>query len=484
VYTSRESTPADLGRLLYPNGFLLADSIPTLPDFSGWKSLGIGRRHLVSHPETSVVSASIGDRTVVLIGSAFDPEERVFDESIIARTLVEAASNTEKFNLCIDRLAGRFALVVDSAAGTEIYHDAMGSRSVFYSVAGPAVVASHAEIVARLSGLSMADYFIPFITSRNYVQRDVKYLPGLLTPYDDVLQLTPNTKLRFGAQTIERYWPREDKGAAVSRGESAAFLAAHLDGMASYLKEKGSRPAVGLTAGTDSRGVFAAVKDLDPFLFTYVRSEKGDIRASKDARVAQEIADLYSLRVHVWGIPNRLSLKQVDNAFSYAFRRATGYYRGPGSPWLEILHDTDLNTDNATFVRGFGGEIMRGFYQANSKRITRVNKYQFSDMYDVNAGSPVTRNAFEDMIVRTELNENTLAGYDPNDLFYWEHRMGTWGSVSMAEADMAAPSMVAYNSRNLYSMFMALDESERMGRFGFEVATNILAPKLDGKIFK
>ena len=359
----------------------------------------------------------------------------------------------------------------------------MGSRSVFYSTCGPAIVASHSEIVAKLSGSDMADYFIPFITSRNYIQRDVKYLPGLLSPYNDVLQLTPNTKLLFGAQTIERYWPREEKSAPPSRRESTEFLVAHLDGMATYLKAKGSRPVAGLTAGTDSRGVFAAVKDLNPFLFTYVRSEKGDILASRDARIAKKIANTYSLGVEVWGIPNRMSLKQVDNTFSYVFRRATGYYRGAGSPWLELLLNADMGTKNATFVRGFGGEVMRGFYQLNSKRISRVNKFQFSDMYDVNAGSNLTRDAFQDMIERTGLNQETLLGYDPNDLFYWEHRMGTWGSVSMTEADIAMPSMVAYNSRNLFSMFMSLDEPERAGRFAFDGATIKLAPGLDGKSF-
>lgn len=484
MYKSYEDQPTDITGMLYRNGFIVSEIVPNLSEFGGWKSVAVGRLWVTSHPETSVLSASHGDRTITLVGSAFDPEERVFDEAAILQALLAASSSADEFNLCLDRLAGRFALVVDTAKGTEIYHDAMGSRSVFYSVAGPAVAASHAEIVAKLSNCAMADYFIPFITSRNYVQRDVKYLPGLLTPYNDVLQLTPNTKLKFGPQTVERYWPREEMGPAVERADAAGFLAEHLSGMTSYLESKGSRPAVGLTAGTDSRGVFAAVKNLNPFLFTYVRSEKGDILASKDARIAQEIADVYRLPVHIWGIPNRLTLKQVDNEFSYVFRRVTGYYRGAGSPWLQRLQNENLGSQNATFVRGFGGEVMRGFYQLNSKRISRINEFQFSDTYDINAGSSVTRNAFGDMIERTNLNDETRCGYDANDLFYWEHRMGTWGSVAMTEADLALPSLVAYNSRNLFSMYMALDESERSSRVGFDMATTMLAPALNGKTFK
>ncbi len=88
----------------------------------------------------------------------------------------------------------------------------MGSRSVFYSVAGPAVAASHAELVREAIGANFADFFVPFIMSKNYVQRDVKYLPGVASPYENVLQLTPNTKLLITEQRTERFWPRETIG--------------------------------------------------------------------------------------------------------------------------------------------------------------------------------------------------------------------------------------------------------------------------------
>jgi hypothetical protein len=121
---------------------------------------------------------------------------------------------------------------------------------------------------------------------------------------------------------------------------------------------------------------------------------------------------------------------------------------------------------------------MRGFYQHTGKKISKISMFQLADTYDVNAGSRITRSLFQDMMDRVSFSSESLMGYDANDMFYWEHRMGTWGSVSMSEADLAMPSMVAYNSRNLFKTFMALPQAVRASRSAFEVATLELAPAL------
>ncbi|NJC22636.1 hypothetical protein BJ994_001712 [Arthrobacter pigmenti] len=432
----------------------------------------------MSHPETPVRQRKAADVNFILIGFAFDPEAGNFNEEEVLTDIASSYCSRAALLTVLDRLAGRFVLIIEEHGESEVFHDAMGSRSVFYSSGTTPVVASHAEIVARHTGVGLADFVIPFLTSRNYVQRDVKYLPGLATSYDDVRQLTPNTSLRYPEQVVSRYWPRPDGFRHGSTHDATDMLETHLKGLASYLKSSGRRPVMGLTGGTDSRGVFSALWANDPFIFTYVRSQDAQQLSSSDSRSAVEIAGAYGLEVNVWPISNRLSLSAADNGFSYAFRRSTGYYRGPGSPWIDELRLMNFDPDRSLFVRGFGGEIMRGFYQKFSKRIRRVNAYHLADAYDVNAGSTITRRLFEEMLEITNLNEETICGYDPNDIFYWEHRMGTWGSVAMSEADLATPSIVGYNSRNLYSAFMDTSASERDSRVAFDDVTRRLAPRL------
>ncbi|NUU33226.1 hypothetical protein [Arthrobacter sp. C9C5] len=469
---------AELDRLLYRNGFVVSKSPAEAPSLAGWTSVPVGDAYLTLHPETRFVTAAAAGRHLALVGLAFDPERGLYQESDVLAALLDAVANDDDFYAVLDRLAGRFALIVQSDGRTEIYQDAMGSRSVFYSTAGAPIAASHAEIVADLIGARFADFFVPFLTSRNYQQRDVKYLPGVATPYDHVVQLTPNTKLIMPQQKVERFWPRKEMGPETTNEEATAALVAHLHGLRWYLAVNGRRPVLGLTAGTDSRGVFAATKDSSPVIFTYVRSESANLTGSSDARAAAAIAGAYGLEPQVWPIHNRLTLNQTDDALSEAFRRSTGYYRGPGSPWLGRLAQTGAKIKGGLFIRGFGGEVMRGFYQSQEKRITKVNVQQLSNAYDVNAGSHITRSFFEDMMERVSLTTESIMGYDPNDIFYWEHRMGTWGSVSMSEADLAMPSIVGYNSRNLFATFMALPQAIRASRSAFAEATVELAPLL------
>ena len=469
---------AELDRLLYRNGFVVSESPVQAVSLAGWKSVPVGSVFVTAHPETPLVTAEAEGRHLALVGLAFDPERAIYQETEVLAVLLDAVADEPDFYAALDRLAGRFALIVQVGARTEIFQDAMGSRSVFYSTAGAPIAASHAEIVADLIGARFADFFVPFLTSRNYLQRDVKYLPGVATPYDHVVQLTPNTKLVMPQQTVERFWPREEIGVETTNEEATEALVTHLQGLRWYLAVNDRRPVLGLTAGTDSRGVFAATKDSSPVIFTYVRSEAADRTGSPDARKASEIAGAYGLEAQVWPIHNRLTLNQTDDSLSEAFRRATSYYRGPGSPWLGRLALTGDKVKGGLFIRGFGGEVMRGFYQSQEGRISTVNVQQLANAYDVNAGSYITRRFFEDMMQRVSFTTESLKGYDPNDIFYWEHRMGTWGSVSMSEADLAMPSIVAYNSRNLFKTFMALPLAARSSRAAFDAATIELAPAL------
>lgn len=464
--------------LLYRNGFIVFDTSKPVELQKNWKTEVLGALTVASHPETPVALGVSRGVHIAVLGLAFDPELGIYDDQSLLGRLLADVHSQDSFYSTLDRLAGRFTIIVHFGKRTELYQDAMGSRSVFYAATGPSVAASHAELVRRAIGSSYSDFFIPFITSKNYLQRDVKYLPGVATPFDDVLQLTPNTKLILPDQKVERFWPRAALGPTVQSDHAASVLVDHLRGMSAFMQHRGLRPVVGLTAGTDSRGVFAGIKDLNPYVFTYVRSETGESVASKDARTASQIAAAYGIKANVWPVKNRLSLNDTDDEFSKAFRLATGYYRGPGSPWLRSLMNVRAEVPNGLFVRGFGGEVMRGFYQSMGKKIRKISVFQLADTYDVNAGSNITRRLFGDMMDITSFDAPNLHGLDPNDVFYWEHRMGTWGSVSMAEADLAMPSIVGYNSRNLYQTFMRLTGADRSSREAFNIATDRLAPTL------
>ena len=474
MYLDAPPTNNALKTFLYRGGFCLRPTHWQPPPIDGWNQAAVGSYLVDHHPDTPVWIGSLQGLHVAIIGYAYDYRADLYDEAALGQRLLETGARRDRFLDLLDGMAGRYVVVRVQDDQAEVFHDAMGSRSVFFTTDAP-MVASHAELLARWAGRLQRDAFIPFITSSSYRSRDVKYLPGLLSPYEGIEQLGPNTSVRLPLQKVERYWPRNPLEATLPVEAATEALRASLQGLATYLDLKPWPVFIGLTGGSDSRGIFAACQSLSspPQLFTYVRSELGDREASLDARAAKQLAAEAGLHLNLIRIKNRPSLNEADTVFDHAFRRSSAYLRTNRIAWLESL--AALNPDyQGMFVRGSGGEVLRGFYQTSRHPIRACHPNVLAIAYDVNAGTQVTREAFRRFIERTGFSEEAFAGRDPNDMFYLEHRMGVWGSAVLSEADLAIRSMPGYNDRHLFETFFRLSLQDRQSRESFEQVTQEL----------
>lgn len=453
---------AESAELVYARGFILCQKGGAPQTVSGWSRWDLGEWLLHVDPRVPVEHAAAGAREAWIVGDAFHPADGVFKD--VAQWVLEGDLLEN-----LDGIAGRFLLVYRNGTRIEVYHDAMGSRSVFY---GEGVVASHAGLAAEVTGNGLRTWVIPFITSRSYLQRDVKYLPGLDSPFEGVTQLTPNCRLVLGKNVVERYWPRGPQGATDPK-TALTLLVGHLQGLKNYFRENGISPLIGLSAGRDSRGVFAALAALQPRIFTFVRSRKGDSSNSEDSRAARSLAAETRLNLEIIKLVAPAPLDDASSSFAVTFRQNTGYVRGNGNSAGWVEHFADSSLGNHIFVRGFGGEVMRGFYP----EIQEPTPEALSNLYDLNAGSRMSRDAFARFIEIAGWHPNNLFDYKLCDLFYWEHRMGIWGASALSEFDMAARSMPGYNSRELFMAFMGLPvEVDRKELF--ERAVKELSPAL------
>lgn len=448
--------------LLYARGFIMCKPGLVPAAVATWATWLVNDWSLYVDPRVPVEHAAAGAREVWVVGDAFSPVEGIYEG--VARRLLEG-----DLQECLDRLAGRFLVISRNGPRIEIYHDAMGSRSVFY---GEGVVGSHASLVAEVIGEGLRPWVIPFITSRSFVKRDVKYLPGLDSPYEGVRQLTPNCRLVLDSFRVERYWPRVELEAS-DPSSALDLLVCHLRGLKHYFDRSGIKSLLGMSAGRDSRGLFAALNVLKPRMFTFVRSRHGNSIESGDSRVARALAAKVGQDVEIIKMAAPAPIDASSTPFAVAFRHNTGYVRGNGSnaSWIEYF--LDAPADNHLFVRGFGGEVMRGFYAD----IDEATPATLAELYGVHAGSSISRNAFAAFLEAAGWNPNSLLGYKPSDLFYWEHRMGVWGSSALAEFDMACRCIPGYNSRELFSAFMGLPPEVVRQRL-FEAAVAVISPGL------
>jgi hypothetical protein len=71
------------------------------------------------------------------------------------------------------------------------------------------------------------------------------------------------------------------------------------------------------------------------------------------------------------------------------------------------------------------------------------------------------------------------SGYDAFDLFYWEHRMGTWHSQVVLESDPAFESHSLLNARAVLQPLMAVPVADRMAGTVFQRIIRQRLPELD-----
>jgi hypothetical protein len=145
----------------------------------------------------------------------------------------------------------------------------------------------------------------------------------------------------------------------------------------------------------------------------------------------------------------------------------------------------------AVFIRGYGAEVIRGFYRHTMKApikamrasellrayglgrpkstITapemlqaqgaRVRTGQIGREYAKRVGLA----AFEGFMERANYDERLMGwGFDLNDVFYWEHRMGMWGAAMHNEMDPVMLSMTGFNSREVYEAGFGMDPGKRL----------------------
>ena len=455
---------------LFRGGFLC---VPTGADHAlkedsrgimdGWRSTELPGMTLLVHPETPICEVSNGADSVLILGDVFSLDGRPVSE--IAMQLLTAATDADEFE-CLDALSGRYCLIRQKDSGIRFYHDAFGARSLFYRV-GPdfAAVSSHAALIAAAFDVETDRRAKKLVSVYEYGKRIVKYLPGDWTMFENVFTLIPNNYFDWSRRQTVRYWPRESwSSTTVDQFDEEAdrYLAAFI----AFLR--GHHPVLGVTGGIDSKGLMAAFRHyglpFDGVTWSYPYLRRGE----------KEVID--AVRPFVSGEYHWIKFdhSRDDDPIAEIADENVGFYRGLTSPRLLTVYMQDLAQRGSVFIRGYGGEIMRGFYNTFPHPIPSYDARHFARAYGTSGETAfytiASQAAAEGFWQRANYDGVDVHGYDPNDLFYWEQRMGCWGSAMLNEMDPAMYSMVGYNSRPLFEAAFGLDPSIRLkksliGRF-------------------
>lgn len=444
------------GTSLFARGFLVSQSEPAFVP-SAWRRSTIDKSLVLFHdPRTPVHESHRRGAHLIVVGHLYSVTHPSDSGVEVAQRLVGALSKSRPaFYRALDHTHGRFVLLYrrSPSDGLRITTDATGMRASYYHRRARCA-ASHPALLAVNTGARERPL-------------DVKGYgtPGRLTPYEDVVLLPPNQELDYESGRMIRYWPRRKHLPRTSKraGERASkYMAQTLSGIV----HRHGEVLASLTAGTDSRATLAVVLRAQAVsnarFFTYFwNNNKWIDRADK--RIAQEIANDYGLRYET------LPLNELEPSPSgyEDLLRANAFLEHFST--LAHAYASTFDPDTTVHLRSNLSEIGRAFYLRRGLKRPRSAK-AIADIYwqSIRVKDKPTPEvwdtvveAFREFYQATDFARGARL-VDGRDLFYWEHRMGTWHSQVVLESDVAFESLSLYNSRVVLETLMGVTLRARL----------------------
>lgn len=404
---------------------------------------------IVTHPDLHVTFAQKNNKKILLLGYILDPSMPEYSDLEIAKNLIEDFVSISSIINSLERLTGRFALIISIEEHTYIFHDPCGLRQVYYCFDshGNFWCASQPHLLAEILGFSydpaMIEYRnLPLFTSG----RDEFWFPCDLSPYKEIKYLLPNHFLDIKNKTVKRYWPRMDSFSKISLDESVDKV--------SHILQNTIRAAtlrfdlkMGISAGCDSRKSLAAARLVKEKITFYTHTP---IKGSEaDIEIPAKLLPKLGLKHHV------INIIPMDEEFKkyYELNNAWPRERHGHIAYSFLKHfGPDCVVLNSNISEYYGV-----WYWLPKKKINGRNLAMLRMLAHKNIIEELDKWLLEASPACKQANMNILV------LFDLELR-SRWVSQAVAEYDIAFETFNPYNNRNLFNTELSVDEKFRRGR--------------------
>lgn len=463
--------------LLYKRGFLFTDKEDisfkdsmTTRVFKKWSHINFNNYDVYIEASLPHAYYESNNIKVVIMGLVLNPFSSENDIKKITKILAEKKTDTLFLNY-LDELSGRFTVISDDGNATRIYGDAAGTRTLYYDKHSEHhIISSHSTLIADLMGYDISKTSQSVLTNPDFTGR--KYLPGLMSPFDEIRPLTPNTRYVVESRKVERFFPREEL--------KTTDFKETVDAVTNVLKEQSRlineiyKTSTSLTAGLDSRLTFAIQNSMknNGDYFTHI-SRRIPESFQEDVSIGKELADIYNKDHRVYEYTNDDTVDGFKE-FKAVWFKNVGMYRG--SVHLFKAYADSYPVQNL-HIRSNIAEVVRVYYK---RRTGEVNETKLANLYTISTfkDNELVLNNFKEFIETTNFKKEKFYNYNFADLFYWEHRMGMWHSWLVNESDVAYETFVPFNNRKLLTMMLSIPEEERIGDELFIEIINNVNPKL------
>ena len=430
----------ELERLKFRKQYLLIPADVECP-FQHHRINMEGNYILYHHPDLNTTIAESGERKMILLGDLFDYRKPLYHNGDILKELSTLGTNSLLQE--IGAYTGKYVLVVQEGSDLWILNDPITARKVFYSnLKGKTWIASQPHLLALILGLetSRDAEKIKFYSSREFnilLNSNI----GDTTLYDEIKQLRANHYLRLSRFEIKRFWPLEriEQKPMKEVAEKCANL---IEG---YMTSIVNRYEVMLpvTSGKDSRTLLAATRKFPQKPFFYLNYEERMNETHPDLVVPKKLLSRLDLDFHILD-PSF----EVDKHFEKVYFENNKY---ASHSYLPHIYNYYLNFEGRINLPGnmptaafevYGADRM-SITGMNLAKLTRVENYAYAENY------------YEQWI--SESREYCQSsGIHMLHLFYWEERLGNWGTQIQLDKEITQDDINLFNSRDLASLYLSV----------------------------
>lgn len=451
--------------LLYRRQFVVTSEENRIDN---WQAISLfDDKKLYAHPDLKVVDTRVDDKRVIMLGYIIDPDKPHSSDKDIVKDLATYCLSADDFRNNTLSLTGRWVLFYLTDREKIAINDPATARAIYYS---DEIIGSNSNIINFYkSHEKRSDYdYLAYTSSKFYTINEDEWYSDK-TGFHGIYKLLPNHYLDLETNRCHKYWVNLDY---IGYDESIARAAELLKNSFIALKNRDYNYIQSLTAGFDSRVVYAATKAAKFDALFFLSTMNILTPTHPDLVIADQILKDDN--------KNLLVVDDLDK-INPTFEK---YYKA-NIEKSKILAKT-LTVQYFIQNPKFPDPIMQitGNYSAvikdNYKKNTAKNGAEIAKLIGIPKKFKIFDDEFDQWI---DDNKELIdrSGIYMMDLFYWERRLANWGTNFIANQDIAMDEFSPFNNREFYLRMMQAKRYENTDyKKIFAKLIDILDPKLMG----
>lgn len=429
-------------RLIFRRQFLVTPKLIDCP-YQFIKQNITKNYFLYSHVDLLLTGKEKSEKSLILLGDLIDYREPGKTNSDILDDLIDCS--LQDLLEQISHYAGRFVLIVADNNKLFFIHDALAARKVFYCNHNQEIwIGSQPHLLAKVLELKNTTNSskIKFYKSDAFRSLHSANI-GDTTCYDDIFQLIPNHYLATNPLKIVRYWPNkkiEKKPVKEVVKKCSQIISGIMEGISNRYDIM-----LPVTAGKDSRMLLAASKKIKNNIFFYLNKEPGVNLNQPDYVIPKKIFEKLKLVFHLLELG-----EHIDEDFKKVYFANNPYAT---DSYLPHIYNYFVNFQDKVNLPG--NIATAGFEQWHYKKM-RITANSLAHLSDV--GEYQFAVSYYEKWLHASTEPCKSSNINLLHLFYWEERLGNWGTQVQLDKDIAQEDINPFNCRSLNELFLSVPD--------------------------